>query len=188
MYPYRGSLYCLDDPYLLSSFLELIQIDSIDGGGIKLLLKVLRFLRLCDYSGDDIIAILAHASAYFKDAFAHCGSHMEAGEVGNILATLIFIAHCYVQDETCPLHVWHQHLFKKYCTVKVLNSAVIRLMELRRYILRLDDAEMNQRMLHLHHSLRLRDEHTQLMNSQSSYFGMGSPSAPYPPQMSRFCM
>ena len=68
----------------------------------------------------DICAILAHASAYFMDVYSQCagmqaGHHVlnidfrndlssfqklaQATEVGHILATLIFIAHCYVQDE-----------------------------------------------------------------------------------------
>eukprot|EP00441_Pelagodinium_beii_P024060 CAMPEP_0197676708 /NCGR_PEP_ID=MMETSP1338-20131121/87247_1 /TAXON_ID=43686 ORGANISM="Pelagodinium beii, Strain RCC1491" /NCGR_SAMPLE_ID=MMETSP1338 /ASSEMBLY_ACC=CAM_ASM_000754 /LENGTH=90 /DNA_ID=CAMNT_0043257427 /DNA_START=505 /DNA_END=773 /DNA_ORIENTATION=+ len=78
---------------------------------------------------------------------------MEAGEVGNVLATLLFIAHCFVQDETCPLNVWHKHLFKKYCSLKVLNAAVMRLLELCRYKLRITDADLAKRLSHLHASI-----------------------------------
>lgn len=143
--PYCAYAHCADDVYLLSSFLELAQVPDVDGESVKLLLRVLKFLRLCDYSVEDICSILAHASSYFVDAFTLCGDRMDACEVGNVLATLIFVAHCYVQDETCPLHVWHKHLFRRYCPLKTLNSAIMRLMEIRRYVLRLDSGDLNRR-------------------------------------------
>ena len=70
---------------------------------------------------------------------------MDPSEVGNVLTTLMFIAHCYVQDETCPLHVWHQHLFRKYCPLRTLNAAVVRLIEIRCYVLRLDSRGLSTR-------------------------------------------
>jgi len=108
-------------------------------------LRALKFLHLCDYSVDDICSILAHASSYFGDVYVLCGSHMDPVEVGNILVTLMFVAHCYVQDETCPLHVWHKHLFRKYCPLSKLSAAVLRLMEIRGYVLRLDLEELGYR-------------------------------------------
>jgi len=76
-------------------------------------------------------------------------NQMDTCEVGNVLTTLIFIAHCYVQDETCPLQVWHQHLFKSYCTLRTLNVAIFRLMEIRRYILRLGQEDFDRRYFSL---------------------------------------
>merc|ERR1719291_905124 len=69
--------------------------------------------------------------------------------VGNVLTTLMFIAHCYVQDETCPLHVWHQHLFKSYCPLRTLNVAIVRPMEIRRYVLRLEQDDFDRRYFSL---------------------------------------
>jgi len=143
--PHRSVAHSPDDLHLLSCFLELAQLSDVEGDAVKLLLRVLRFLRLCDYSAEDICSILAHASAYFVDAYSLCGDQMDAKEVGNVLATLVFIAHCYVQDETCPLHVWHRHLFRKYCPLKTLNAAVVRLLEIRRYRLRLEPEDLDRR-------------------------------------------
>lgn len=125
------------------------KLREIDGDAVKLLLRVLKFLRMCDYSLEDLCSILVHASAYFIDAWELCGSHMDRNEVGNVLATLIFVAHCYVQDETCPLHVWHHYLFRKYCPLRTLNAAIIRLLEIRGYVLRLDVDYFDERYQYL---------------------------------------
>lgn len=134
-----------DDVFLLDTFLSLAELPDIDENSVQLLLRTLKLLRLCDYSIEDLCSILAHASAYFLDAFGLCGVHMDASEVGNVLVTLMFVAHCYVQDETCPLHVWHQHLFRKYCPLRTLNAAIIRLLEIRQYVLRLHSQDLDRR-------------------------------------------
>jgi hypothetical protein len=62
------------------------------------------------------------------------------------MVALMFIAHSYIQDETCPLWVWHEHIFQKYCdSIKRLNAVVVRLLEIRRYRLRVDRKEMMKR-------------------------------------------
>lgn len=154
--PYKAYAHCVDDIYVLSRFLELICVPDVEGDTVKLLLRALKFLRLCDYSAEDICSILAHASSYFHDAYTLCGSHMDTSEVGNILVTLMYIAHCYVQDETCPLHVWHQHLFRKYCPLRTLNAAIIRLLEIRKFVLRLETQDLNNRYTCLLHSIQKR--------------------------------
>lgn len=143
--PCRRHAHCVDDIYMLSIFLELTQLPDIDPDSVKLLLRAIKLLRLCNYSTEDVCSMLAHASAYFLDAYSKCGSTMDASEVGNILVTLLFVAQCYVQDEVCPLHVWHKHLFRKYCPLSTLNAAIIRLMELRGFIMRLEDEDLSYR-------------------------------------------
>merc|ERR1712232_1467191 len=90
-------------------------------------------------------SVLAHASSYFLDTYAKCGDGMDASEVGNVLALLIFLAHSYVLDETCRLKTWHKYLFTKYCSLDMLSAAVMRLMEIRNYLLRLEDEDLEQR-------------------------------------------
>merc|ERR1712232_1369330 len=90
-------------------------------------------------------SVLAHASSYFLDTYAKCGDGMDASEVGNVLALLIFLAHSYVLDETCRLKTWHKYLFTKYCSLGMLSSAVMRIMEIRNYHLRLEDEDLKQR-------------------------------------------
>jgi hypothetical protein len=102
-------------------------------------------LRACDYSNEDICSVLAHASSYFVDTYEKCGEAMDLNEIGNVLALLTFLAHSYVLDETCRLKIWHKYLFTKYCSLGMLSSAVMRLMEIRNYRLRLDDEDLKQR-------------------------------------------
>merc|ERR1719188_1577120 len=130
--PHREYAHCEQDIHLLARLLELSRVSEADKETTKLLLRALKFLRLCDYSIEDICSTLAHATAYFVDAFSLCGNQMDACEVGNVLTTLMFVAHCYVQDETCPLHV-----------------AIVRLMEIRRYILRLEQEDFDRRYFSL---------------------------------------
>lgn len=158
MQPFCGYAHCVDHIFLLDCFLQLTQLTDVMGDSVKLLLRAIRLLHLCDYSVEDIASILAHASAYFLDAYAVCGRHMDASEVGNVLTLLMFIAHCYIQDETCPLHVWHRHLFRKYCPLKTLNAAVIRLLEIRHYTLGLDPQESSNRYTLLMRAVRKQPE------------------------------
>mmetsp|Transcript_5011 Transcript_5011/g.12222 ORF Transcript_5011/g.12222 Transcript_5011/m.12222 type:complete len:255 (-) Transcript_5011:72-836(-) len=159
--PYQNYAHCVGDVHLLARFLELTELPDIQGDSVKLLFRTLKFLRLCDYTVEDICSILAHTSSYFLDAWTLCGNQMDGSEVGNVLATLTYVAHCYVQDETCPLHIWHQHLFRKYCPLKTLNAAVIRLMQIRRYVLRLTSDDLNYRFGRLKDALdRMRVQPT----------------------------
>ncbi len=68
-------------------------------------------------------------------------------EKANVITILCFLAHCYVQDECCPLRVWHNCLFKKYCNLKTLNSAVVRVLMLMNWKLRVPD--INERFTFL---------------------------------------
>ncbi|CAK0848312.1 unnamed protein product [Prorocentrum cordatum] len=89
--------------------------------------------------------MLAHASIYFPDTCSATEHRITSNEMGNVLASVIFLAHCWVEDETCPLRIWHQHLFAQYCSLGTLSSAVLRLMELRGYILRLSSEVVERR-------------------------------------------
>jgi len=147
--PYYLYAHCADDVRLLSVFLDQCELADIDGDSVQLLLKTFKFLRSCDYNAEDICSILAHASSYFEDAWDICGNVMNPREVGNVIATLMFIAHSYVQDETCPLRIWHKHLFRDYCPLGTLSAAVIRLMEIRKFRLRLESKDLHQRFTRL---------------------------------------
>jgi len=155
MYPVRKYAHCTDDVYLLGAFLELAGVKDIDSKSMALLLKMLRLLHQCSYSAVDICSTLAHASAYFIDVFTVCGGYMDAAEVGNVIATASFLAHCYTQDETCPLHIWHKHLFRGYCKLKKLSEAVVRIMAIRKYMLRLDEDDLDRRYQTLCGAIRM---------------------------------
>jgi len=145
IYPVRKYARGVRDIHLLDTFLELSGVTDVSDGSIKLVLHAIHFLRSCDYSATDIRSILAHASAYFADVYSHCGDAMCPTEVGNVLVTTMFLGHSYIQDETCPLSVWHRHLFKGYCSLKMISDAVLQVMVIRRYVLRLADEDLHAR-------------------------------------------
>jgi hypothetical protein len=174
----------VNDVYLLSSFLDLSKCPDISCEATKLLLRTLKMLRACDFSNEDICSVLAHASKYFKDTYALCGDSMDASEVGNVMALLIFLAHSYVQDETCRLRIWHKYLFAKYCSLEMLNSAVLRLLEIRNYLLRLEEEDLAERyetLLRASTTDRLRGN----LDSGSSYSGSPALTACSPCSSSR---
>lgn len=151
--PVSGHAHCADDIYLLSAYLELMHLPDIDSDAVKLALKALALLRLCKYSVEDLCSILAHASAYLEDAHACCRHHMDASEFANVLVLVMFVATSYVQDETCPLHVWHQYLFQKYCSLKALNAAIISILEIRSFVLRVESQDLSHRYATLYRSI-----------------------------------
>lgn len=138
----------LTDIQLVTCFLELSQlpvVPHVDSSTMSLMMQTLNLLHMCGYPKEDVCTVLAHASAYFVDVYSQRGQRMASGEAGYILVVLIYIGHSYVLDENCPLIVWHQKLLKKYCTMDMLDKAVLRLMQLRRYILRIDEEDMRNR-------------------------------------------
>lgn len=110
---------------------------------VKIILRCLRLLHLCGYETRTIEVIAAHAAVYLEDCIAEMGedvaSKMEIHELASILCAWMFLAHSYVEDVSCKLKIWHKLVFFDYCALKTLNSVVLRLMEMRKYILRVDD-------------------------------------------------
>jgi len=118
--------------------------EQIDESGMKLMLKTVKMLRLCDYSSEDIVCMLAHAAVYAARTLAVCGPQMSAREAGNTAVLLIYLAQSYTQDETCPIRVWHQHLFRGYCSVSDLDGVVLKLMSFQRYVLRVESGRLSE--------------------------------------------
>jgi hypothetical protein len=144
------------DLAILSRFLDLQLLDghnslAIDPpkGLLRLVLRAMKLLHLCDFQHEDVCCILAHTSVYFRSTYKACGHQMDSQEVANAVVAQMFIAHSYIQDETCPLRVWHEHIFQKYCSVKTLNAVILRLIEIRAYRLRVDRKEMMKRYKYL---------------------------------------
>merc|ERR1719277_2448248 len=102
-------------------------------------------LRSCGYHMHDVCVVLAHASVYFNDVSKKCDK-MSPGESGYIVVLLIYLAHSYVQDENCQLQTWHKYLFKRYCSLLILDKALMSMMKLRGYILRVDGKVLQKRL------------------------------------------
>eukprot|EP00439_Symbiodinium_sp_Y106_P002610 s853_g1.t1 len=78
-------------------------------------------------------------------AFDNIGRTMSDYEAAHVCVLLIYLAHSFLLDETCPLRsaemVWQQHIFKKYCNLKVLDAALYRIFKMRDFRLRITEAE-----------------------------------------------
>lgn len=131
---------------LVPVFLAMAGVLKVESSTVKILLKTLKFLTMCEYEMDDIQLILAHACCYFHTVYDKCGTSMDRDEMDSVLVTALFLAHCHVQDETCPLKFWHQHLLPSYCELKVLNAAVMQIMAICNYQLRLRDDDLETRL------------------------------------------
>lgn len=103
----------------------------------KTVLQGMRLMHLCKFHYSDVVVTLAYASAYFQVTFKEIGSAMSEIEVAHVCVLLIFLAHSFVLDETCPLRCWQRFVFKKYCALKVLDQALFRLFNLQGFRLQL---------------------------------------------------
>lgn len=107
----------------------------------KKVLQGIRLMHLCEYHYADVVLTLAYASVYFRGAFTSIGQKMSDYEAAHVCVLLIYLAHSFLLDETCPLRVWQQHIFKKYCNLKVLDAALYRIFKIRGFKLRITEAE-----------------------------------------------
>jgi len=123
---------------------------------VKLMLHCFKLLHRCGYGRSDIEVMAAHASHYLQEYMVLTEKdgqpEMEILEVAHIFCVLMFIAHSHALDENCPLRVWHRHLFAKYCSVKMLNEAVMRMLEKLEYRLRVEESELSRRLAFLRSS------------------------------------
>lgn len=145
IWPHRGRAYRPSDVQLLERFLVLSRVSDVNDDTVKLLLRALKMLWCLDYSNEEVCSILAHASSYFLSIFSICGGRMSCTEEGSVLVALMYLAHTWVQDETCRLGVWHNHLFSRYCSLDTLKKTVFKLFEMRQFTLRVEAHDLSSR-------------------------------------------
>lgn len=139
------------DPFdleLVACFANMVGLPEIKADASRLIFRSLCFLRSCGYHIDDICVVFAHASIYFQCIQERCGK-MSDTEAVNIILVLMYMAHAHVQDRHCPLRIWHDNLFRNYCTLHMLNQILIGIMKMRAYVLRVNEDEMNERCARL---------------------------------------
>merc|ERR1719245_678433 len=66
---------------------------------------------------------------------------MSSQELAHVVVLLIFVAHSFVLDETCPLRCWQKYIFRKYCTLKVLDAALFKLFQMQDFRLKVTQEE-----------------------------------------------
>lgn len=123
---------------------------SVAAKAMEPVVRCLRLLRMCNYPHSDIEVIMALGSIYLQDCLDKLRSDGETGmqpqELSLIICVLLFLAHSYTEDCSCPLHLWHRHVFAGHCQLETLNQAVFRLMEQREFILRVDSNVLDERL------------------------------------------
>ncbi|CAE7418878.1 unnamed protein product [Symbiodinium natans] len=88
----------------------------------------IRLLRACSFCGNDIELTLAYACVYFRRVLPSLIHRVGNTEAVHIIVLLIYIAHSFVLDESCPMGEWHKYVFKKYCSVKKMDAALFRIL------------------------------------------------------------
>jgi len=102
----------------------------------KTVLQGIRLMHLCSYDYSDLVVTLAYASVYFRTICDELGHQMSDAEASHVSVLLIFLAHSFVIDESCPLKYWQKYIFRNYCTLKVLDAALYRIFEMQGFHLR----------------------------------------------------
>lgn len=137
---------------------------SIAAKAMKPVLQCLRLLQSCGYPYSDIEVIVSYGSIYLQDFLDKLHSDGESGmqpqELSLIICVFFFIAHSYIQDVCCPLHIWHKHVFIGHCQLGLLNDALFNLMEQRGFILRVDCNALEERLMFIraHSDILVSDE------------------------------
>lgn len=149
----QNSAHFDSDIPLVYCFANFTSCGYVSSNSVRLLLGAIWVMHLCHYDVQDICSVLAHASVYFSDVYAICGTNMSQIEKSHVMASLIYLAHTYVLDDTCPLRFWHKHLFRSYCEIATLDKAVMQMMAFRNYILRVDDEILSKRFASLQQSV-----------------------------------
>jgi len=130
---------------------------------VQLVLQAVRLLHLCKYPNSDIELIVAHASVYLQSLLDQQTTRessvgtppeaqapkMELMEIAHIFVLMVYLAHSFVEDETCPIKIWHQRLFLKYCDFATLNKALMQLMQRLAFALRVSEEELEKRLAFL---------------------------------------
>lgn len=145
IWPHRDRAHRRGDVWLLERFLELAELRDVGEDAVRLLLGAIKLLWCCDYAQEDVCSILAHASVYFRGVSARCGGRLNCEQVGRVLVVLVYLAHTWVQDETCDLKHWQSHLFSDVCSVVTLRNTSFRLLQMRGFVLRVQEEELLRR-------------------------------------------
>jgi len=138
--------HCTEDIYVMMKFAQLAKVPRITRGYAQVVLATLKLLHLSKYPASDIWIVIAHASAYFGDLCKAVGPRLGEVERNFLIVPTVFLAHSYIVDITVPLSEWHRHLMGRYCSLKMLNAALLEILKKRRYMLRLDDTELAERL------------------------------------------
>jgi hypothetical protein len=135
--------YSPSDVGLCECFADMLRLDSTVTGRL-MLVRMVRMLQLCDYTMEDVLTILSTAAVHLDKVFEAC----PAGDVERASITVLqcYNAHCYLQDEACPLKYWLKNIYgENYCSVRVLNAASMKLLKILKYKLCVSEVDRLER-------------------------------------------
>eukprot|EP00927_Polykrikos_kofoidii_P032044 TRINITY_DN27412_c0_g1_i1.p1 TRINITY_DN27412_c0_g1~~TRINITY_DN27412_c0_g1_i1.p1 ORF type:complete len:288 (+),score=42.65 TRINITY_DN27412_c0_g1_i1:70-933(+) len=148
----------IPDLELARGFAAISNLPDVHPAMLDRIRRAVQLLRSCSYPLEDICSVLTFASVYFEELGRHLDEQSPAN-TGNVVALLMFIAHSYIEDETCPLKVWHAHVFSDYCTIPDLNKVIMQILETRGFKLCVKKATATRRHACLLASARCRSQH-----------------------------
>jgi len=158
-------------------------------GLYKCVLQGVRLMHLCDYDYADVVLVLGYATVYFRSTFSSIGKKMSPNEAAHVVVLLIYLAHGFLLDETCPLRIWQKHIFRKYCTLKVLDAALFRLFQMRPgFKLRISEEEERVALLGLSgltYSLKVSEDDREEASDAIKQLMGGMSSNPQKPSESK---
>jgi len=109
---------------------------------VRSLLRCLKLLHACSYTGEEIEVFVAHASSYL---FAVVAARRVAGqaelglqELVHTICVLMYIAHAHCHDFSCKLSHWNRYVFRQPCTC----TTIMTLFETLQFSLRLGSLEL----------------------------------------------
>lgn len=107
--------------------------------------RAFRMLRSCQYPPEDILQCAALTVCHWpriRQKIAHIVSRsagtVDLKESVYIGILQLFLSHCWLLDQTCPLKEWHRHIFGSYCSFGCLNDAMMKLFALQEFKLSFD--------------------------------------------------
>jgi len=144
------SVTCAPSQNLMVCFLDIATLPS-SPAHIAAASGSMRLMCMCGYEMYDICVVLAFASAYFACITqpALVKGDMALEERENLLTVCIFVAHSFVLDTNCPLHVWREMVLKGRCSMAALNKATVHVLRLRSFRLRISDENFDRRLRRL---------------------------------------
>lgn len=138
--------YSPSDVGLCEKFADMVCIEPNSVNARVMLVRMVRMLQLCDYTLDDVVAILSLASVHLDAIFAACPGRMEDMERASIAVLQCYNAHCYLQDEACPMKYWRKNIYgEHYCSIRVLNAAAMKVFKILKFKLYVPEEERLQR-------------------------------------------
>lgn len=144
-----AALFLSDDlkahPQFVQCFLRLSSVPH-DDSLIDVMWRCVVLLRRCGFADEDVCSVLAHASAYMATVVAAAGDGgINLAETRNLLLVCMYAAHSFVLDSECPLRVWRQFAMDQAVSLRSLNMAIVHLMKVRGYKMRVSEASLSDR-------------------------------------------